>query len=365
MSDAVKIYLVGGAVRDNLLRRRGVDIPEGDRDWVVVGATPKIMIDRGYLPVGNDFPVFLHPKTHEEYALARTERKTARGYHGFQFYYDPSVTLEEDLTRRDLTINAIARDQDGTLIDPSGGMDDIEHKILRHVSPAFKEDPVRVLRLARFKARFPDFTVAPETRSLMKEMVDSGETDALVSERVFAEFNRGLGETTPSAMFRVLDDCGFLARAYPNLNLRESTLSRLDQAARLKLERDIRWALLSYDFPSEKDAVTFLKSLRAPNHIIELVTLVRKNTAALKGAVTAADFFALFDSSDVLRRPQRFDLFVKTVNLDTPINMERLVRFLAAYRSIDVAALLTNVPASKVKETVACARLTAMQRIGS
>ena len=363
MSDAFKIYLVGGAVRDNLLRQRGVAVSEGDRDWVVVGATPQMMVERGFLPVGNDFPVFLHPKTHEEYALARTERKTARGYHGFQFYYDPSVTLEEDLMRRDLTVNAIAQDQDGALIDPSHGLGDLENKILRHVSPAFKEDPVRVLRLARFKARFSDFSVASQTRTLLKEMVDSGETDALVSERVFSELNHGLAETTPSAMFRVLSDCGFLARAYPKLVLRESTLARIDLAARENLETEIRWALLSYDFPSEKDALAFLKSLRAPNQLVDLVALVRKNTGLLKAAVSAEDFFTLLDSSDVLRRPRRFDQFVKTVSLEASVDNPRLERFLSAYRSIDVAALIKNVPPQKIRETVAHARLEAMKRI--
>ena len=175
----MRIYRVGGSVRDQLMGR-----PAGDRDWVVVGASPDDMLTAGYTPVGRDFPVFLHPETHEEYALARTERKTAPGYRGFVFHADASVTLEEDLARRDLTINAIACDQDGTLIDPRGGRADIEARVLRHVSPAFAEDPVRILRIARFAARFDDFSVAPETLALMRDMVRAGEVDALVAERV-------------------------------------------------------------------------------------------------------------------------------------------------------------------------------------
>src|SRR5688572_14962025 len=194
-------YVVGGAVRDELLGR-----PVNDHDWVVVGATPQQMVDRGFLPVGKDFPVFLHPQTKEEYALARTERKTAPGYHGFAFHADPGVTLEEDLARRDLTINAMARAADGRLVDPFGGQDDLRAKRLRHVSPAFAEDPVRILRLARFAARFGDFEVAPETLALMRQMVASGEVDALVPERVWQELSRGLMEAHPSKMFEVLRD---------------------------------------------------------------------------------------------------------------------------------------------------------------
>ena len=176
----MKIYCVGGAVRDELLGR-----PVSDRDWVVVGTTPEEMLERGFLPVGKDFPVFLHPQTKEEYALARTERKTGRGYHGFAFHASPEVTLEEDLARRDLTINAMARDETGRLIDPYGGLEDLRRKVLRHVSAAFAEDPVRILRVARFSARLPDFTLAPETLALMRRMVEEGEVDHLVPERVW------------------------------------------------------------------------------------------------------------------------------------------------------------------------------------
>jgi len=209
---SMQIYCVGGAIRDELL-----GLPVKDRDWVVVGATPEMLLAQGYKPVGKDFPVFLHPRTHEEYALARTERKTAPGYAGFVFHTDPAVTLEEDLARRDLTINAIARTADGTLADPYGGQRDLAGRIFRHVSPAFAEDPVRILRLARFAARFADFRVAPETLALMRGMVAAGEVDALVPERVWQEIARGLMEARPSRMIEVLRDCGALARLLPEL----------------------------------------------------------------------------------------------------------------------------------------------------
>ena len=215
----MNIYAVGGAIRDELL-----GVPVTDRDYVVVGATPEQMAAQGYRPVGKDFPVFLHPQTHEEYALARTERKTAAGYHGFQFYYSPDVTLEEDLARRDLTINAMARavSPDGALtgpvIDPFDGRADLEKRLFRHVGAAFVEDPVRILRIARFAARFADFRVADETRALMTKMVEAGEVDALVPERVWQEVSRGLMEATPSRMFGVLRDCGALARVLPEID---------------------------------------------------------------------------------------------------------------------------------------------------
>lgn len=213
----MKTYVVGGAVRDALL-----GLPVQDRDHVVIGATPEQMLALGYTPVGKDFPVFLHPKTHEEYALARTERKTEKGYKGFVFHTDPSVTLEQDLIRRDLTINAIARSDDGELIDPFGGQTDLQNRVFRHVSAAFEEDPVRILRLARFAARFSEephaFTVAPETMQLMKRMVEAGEVDALVAERVWQEISRGLMEKKPSRMFEILRECGALQRLMPELD---------------------------------------------------------------------------------------------------------------------------------------------------
>ena len=208
----MKIYAVGGSVRDELL---GLAVT--DRDYVVVGATPEQMVELGYRPVGKDFPVFLHPATHEEYALARTERKTARGYHGFEFHTAPEVTLEQDLARRDVTINAIARDETGNLVDPFGGVADLKARVLRHVGKAFVEDPVRILRVARFAARL-SFAIAPETLELMQRMVTSGEADALVAERVWQELARGLMEKQPSRMLQVLRDCGALARILPELD---------------------------------------------------------------------------------------------------------------------------------------------------
>jgi tRNA nucleotidyltransferase (CCA-adding enzyme) len=210
----MQIYVVGGAVRDELL-----GLPVKDHDHVVVGATPDEMLARGFRPVGKDFPVFLHPKTQEEYALARTERKTAPGYKGFVFHTSPDVTLEDDLVRRDLTINAIARAEDGTLTDPYGGQDDIKARIFRHVSDAFAEDPVRILRVARFAARYGEFRVAPGTNALMRRMVEQGEVDALVPERVWQELSRGLMEARPSRMLEVLRDCGALARILPELDV--------------------------------------------------------------------------------------------------------------------------------------------------
>jgi tRNA nucleotidyltransferase (CCA-adding enzyme) len=210
----MKVYLVGGAVRDELLGR-----PVAERDWVVVGSTPDEMLKAGFRQVGRDFPVFLHPDTHEEHALARTERKTGPGYRGFELRYSPDVTLEEDLRRRDLTINAIARDADGNLIDPHHGRRDLESRTLRHVSEAFNEDPVRILRVARFLARYQPlgFTVAPETLARMRAMAAAGEADALVPERVWQETDRALGEPAPEAWLRVLHDCGALARIFPEL----------------------------------------------------------------------------------------------------------------------------------------------------
>ena len=211
----MRTYLVGGAVRDRLLGR-----PEGDRDWVVVGSTPQAMIRAGFLPVGRDFPVFLHPQTREEYALARTERKAGPGYHGFTFHADAGVTLEQDLARRDFTINAIAQDEDGGLVDPHGGVRDIEARVLRHVSPAFAEDPVRILRAARFMARFAPlgFRVADETLQLMREMVAAGEVDHLVAERVWQELRKALEEAQPSAAIRLLRDAGALAKLLPEVD---------------------------------------------------------------------------------------------------------------------------------------------------
>lgn len=256
----MKIYLVGGAVRDRLL-----DCPVAERDWLVVGANPEDLLAQGFRPVGKDFPVFLHPETHEEYALARTERKTAPGYRGFAVDAGPAVTLEEDLLRRDLTINAMAQDDAGVLYDPYRGRDDLKRRLLRHVSPAFCEDPVRILRVARFAARYAHlgFRVADETRGLMRAMVDSGEADYLVAERVWAELYKALGERSPAEFFRVLRDCGALnvifpeiealfgvpqpAKYHPEIDTGEHSLMALAQAAKLSDKPAVRLAALLHD----------------------------------------------------------------------------------------------------------------------
>jgi tRNA nucleotidyltransferase (CCA-adding enzyme) len=236
----MEIYAVGGCLRDELL-----GLPVKDHDWVVVGATPQLMLEAGFKPVGKDFPVFLHPVTHEEYALARTERKTAAGYHGFVFHTDPSVTLIEDLARRDFTINAIARDKHGVLIDPFEGQRDLRAGIFRHVSPAFVEDPVRILRMARFMARFESFTIAPETLALCVQMVAAGEVDALIPERVWQELSRGLMETMPSRMISTLEHCGALQRIVPELatlediQLRTSSTTSVDLLTHTKRVIDL------------------------------------------------------------------------------------------------------------------------------
>src|SRR5689334_25206611 len=269
----MKIYCVGGAVRDELL-----GVPVKDRDFVVVGATPEEMTSQGYKPVGRDFPVFLHPETHEEYALARTERKTARGYHGFEFHAAPDVTLEEDLARRDLTINAIARDEAGNLIDPFGGAADLKARVLRHVGPAFAEDPVRILRVARFAARF-GFAIAAETLGLMVSMVERGEADALVPERVWQELARGLMERNPSRMVAVLRECGALARVLPELDARfglpqvpERLAQRLEHAAAAGNPLPTRYALLVIDLP-DGDAAALAARVNAPSECRDLARL--------------------------------------------------------------------------------------------
>ena len=251
-------YVVGGAVRDALL-----GLPATDRDWVVVGASPQEMLRLGYRPVGKDFPVFLDPLTHEEVALARTERKSGRGYHGFTFHAEPDVTLEADLARRDLTINAIAQAEDGSLVDPYGGQHDLQARVLRHVGPAFVEDPVRLLRTARLAARFADFTVAPETMALLRRMVDEGEVDELVPERVWQELSRGLMAARPSRMFDLLRECGALQRLLPEVDRLWGVPQRpehhpevdtgvhlmlvLDRAAAVDATLPVRWACLCHD----------------------------------------------------------------------------------------------------------------------
>ena len=333
----MKAYVVGGAVRDRLLGE-----PVNDRDWVVTGASPQDMLDAGYLPVGKDFPVFLHPKTHEEYALARTERKTGPGYRGFEVYAAPDVTLEDDLVRRDLTINAIAQADDGTLVDPYGGQRDLAARVLRHVSAAFAEDPVRILRLARFAARWPRFTVAPETAALMREMVDAGEVDALVAERVWQELSRGLMERAPARMFEVLRSVGALAKLlpevdalfgvpqppahHPEIDTGVHTLMVLDRCAATGQPLPVRWACLVHDLGKAATPADVLprhigheqrgeklirrvdERLRVPVDCAELALLTAREHTHVHASqqLDGAALMRLLERCDAFRRPERF-----------------------------------------------------------
>ena len=313
--------MVGGAIRDMLL---GLSVQ--DHDWVVVGSTPEELVALGYLPVGKDFPVFLHPMTKEEYALARTERKTARGYHGFEVLAAPDVTLEQDLSRRDLTINSIAAcaridwatapfDADlEALIDPFGGERDIQTKVLRHVTDAFREDPVRILRVARFAARFPDFSVAPETMQLMKDMVTHGEADALVAERVWQELSRGLMQTKPSRMFDVLHECGALQKLLPEIKWGSDSHLILDFSAALNAPLAVRFACLvnssvkQLESDPNLDPNLMCERLRVPLDCKELATLVlrEQNNIHCSDAFGADELVRLLDRCDAFRKPQRF-----------------------------------------------------------
>jgi tRNA nucleotidyltransferase (CCA-adding enzyme) len=333
----MKTYIVGGAVRDRLLGE-----PVNDRDWVVTGASPQDMLDAGYLNVGKDFPVFLHPDTHEEYALARTERKTAPGYHGFEVHAAPDVTLEDDLVRRDLTINAIAQGADGTLIDPYGGQRDLAAKVLRHVSAAFAEDPVRILRVARFAARWPAFGVAPETTALMRGMVEAGEVDALVAERVWQELARGLMERAPARMFDVLRSIGALERLvpevdalfgvpqpaahHPEIDTGVHTMMVLGRCAVTAQPLPVRWACLVHDLGKATTRAEDLprhigheqrgerliralgERLRVPVDCGELALLTaREHTNVHASAkLDASALMRLLERCDAFRRPERF-----------------------------------------------------------
>ncbi len=352
----MKIYTVGGAVRDELL---GLAVK--DRDYVVVGATPEDMIRLGYRPVGKDFPVFLHPDTHAEYALARTERKTARGYKGFRVYAAPEVTLEQDLSRRDLTINAIARDEAGRLIDPYGGAQDLKRGVLRHVSPAFAEDPVRILRAARFAARF-GFRAAPATLRLMRAMVDAGEADALVPERVWQELASGLMEAAPSKMFALLRSCGALARVLPELDAAwasrgryQRSLRALDFAAAQGRALEVRYAVLACALaaarepgdPPDNALRRMSARLRAPADCAELALLALRQRERIElGAQLGAEaVVALFQACDAWRRPERFGLLLQAVEsagagvAKSGDAAPRLRAALSAARAVDAGAI--------------------------
>jgi len=364
----MKAYIVGGAVRDALL-----GLPVKDRDWVVIGATPEDMLAKGFRPVGKDFPVFLHPATHEEYALARTERKTAPGYRGFVFHTSPDVTLEQDLVRRDLTVNAIARADDGTLVDPFGGQRDLQARVFRHVSDAFLEDPVRILRLARFAARFADFTVAPETMALMRTMVEGGEVDALVPERVWQELARALMEATPSRMFAVLAACGALARILPELAAAEAapdaaTMRILDHASARAASLCVRVALLLRTLDGRAIDVV-CERLRIPGECrdLALMTAREQDAVAAAPALPSAELVALLTRCDAWRKPERFAdmlLAYECAALGAPFAQSAfLQRVLAAARAVDAGALAAACGPDKARIPLAvqAARVAAVE----
>ncbi len=395
----LSIYCVGGAVRDALL-----SLPVKDRDYVVVGSSEAEMRQLGYQAVGKDFPVFLHPKNHEEYALARTERKVAKGYKGFVVHASPEVTLEEDVARRDFTMNATAQASDGVLIDPYNGQADIQHKIIRHVSDAFVEDPVRILRAARFSARFADFSIAPETMQLMRQMVEEGEVDALVPERVWQELSKGLMEAQPSRMFTVLRDCGALEKIipelaclwgvpqtekyHPEIDTGIHVMMVLDYAARKGFSLPVRYAALMHDLGKgttpkevlprhighETRGAALVKSvskrLRVPNDCSDLAYIVAKfhvktHQVPVMKPTSLLNF--LMDL-DAIRQPERFQAFLKACEADSRGRLgldsvalpepEILTKALQAATSIqagEIAQQYTN-PA-EIKQAIFDARL--------
>ncbi|HLT27323.1 MAG TPA: multifunctional CCA addition/repair protein [Zeimonas sp.] len=376
----MKIYRVGGSVRDELL---GLEVK--DHDWVVVGATPEELVARGFRPVGRDFPVFLHPETHEEYALARTERKTAPGYRGFEVHAAPDVTLEEDLLRRDLTINAMAIGEDGELVDPHGGLADLRAGVLRHVGPAFAEDPVRILRTARFAARYDGFRVAPETMALMRAMVEAGEADALVAERVWQEISRGLMEKRPSRMFEVLRGCGALERVipeldrlwgvpqpadhHPEIDTGVHVMMVIDFAAAAGAPLPVRFAALTHDLGKgttpphewprhighEQRSVELVEQLcerlRVPTECRDLARIVAREHGLVHRALElrAGTLAKLLERIDVARRPQRLEAVLAACEADYRGRLgresrpypqaEHLRRAARAFASVDTGSI--------------------------
>lgn len=400
----IHVYAVGGAVRDRLL-----GLPGQDRDYVVVGATPQDMTRLGFRPVGKDFPVFLHPDTREEYALARTERKTARGYKGFAVHAAPDVTLEDDLRRRDLTINALAEDPQGRIIDPHGGQADLAAKVLRHVSEAFVEDPVRILRVARFAARLPDFRLAPETLALMRRMVAEGEVDALVPERTWQEFARGLMESHPSRMLEVLRDCGALARILPEVDCLfgiprdpdlqpegdegQHVLRLIDRAAAAGHGLPVRWAVLLHDLgqvptPPARcphhagqgarglaPVEAIGQRLRVPRECTELALGVAQWHGPIHHALGLGPegLLEILERTDALRRPGRFEQMLQACAADfqgrpghgsRPYpQADRLRQAQEVVRSVDAGAVAARVrDKAEVPMAVRAARLAALER---
>ncbi|MBK1647072.1 multifunctional CCA addition/repair protein [Rhabdochromatium marinum] len=398
-------YLVGGAVRD---RRLGLKVRE--RDFVVVGSSVEQMLALGFTQVGKDFPVFLHPDTKEEYALARTERKSAPGYHGFVVHADPQVTLEEDLARRDLTINALAEDAEGHIVDPFGGLADLDARLLRHVSPAFAEDPVRILRLARFAARFDalGFRVAPETLELMRAMVAAGEVDALVPDRVWQELSRALGEARPSRFFETLRACGALqvllpelerlwgvpqpAQWHPEIDTGVHVMLVLDQAARLSGEPEVCFAALCHDLGKGNTPMEVLPShhghedrgveliadlctrLPVPKRFAELARLVARYHGKVHKVdeLRASTILGVFEGADLLRRPQRFEQLLIACEADfrgrqgfaeRDYPQRAIWQYLAqACVSVDSGAIARVSNPARIREGVRQARLKAIKQ---
>ena len=381
----MQIYIVGGAVRDELLGR-----PNADRDYVVVGATPEIMLAQGFRPVGKDFPVFLHPKSQEEYALARTERKSGHGYHGFTFHAAADVTLEEDLARRDLTINAMAQGDDGLIVDPFHGQRDLQAKILRHVGPAFAEDPVRILRIARFAARFSDFSIAPETMQLMRGMVSNGEVDHLVAERVWQELAKGLMEDKPSRMFEVLRECGALARLlpevdalfgvpqradyHPEIDCGIHTMMVIDQSALRGFALPVRFAALTHDLGKattpadvlprhighEERSVQLTEQLsarlRIPTDCRDLALIMARYHGNVHRSqeLKPSTIVSLLEKTDALRRPGRFQQLLEACVCDYTGRLGWEKRdYDSPLRLLDALSAVNAVEAGKIAATCA------------
>jgi tRNA nucleotidyltransferase (CCA-adding enzyme) len=358
----MKTYIVGGWVRDRLLEEEGRHTRRGDRDWVVVGASPEQMVALGYKPVGRDFPVFLHPETGEEYALARTERKTAPGYRGFVVHAAPDVTLEQDLQRRDLTVNAMALDERNQLVDPLNGLADLKARVLRHIGPAFVEDPVRILRLARFAARFDDFGIAAETLAQARQMVADGEADALVPERVWQELARGLMEDRPSRMLEVLAATGLLARIAPELRVDPGLLAALDRTVRVAAPLPTRVAVLCSGAASVEALRALLERLRADADSLQLARLLFEQRTALREAADADTMARVLEGADALRRPARFEQLLLAAQALDRGDVQRWRRAAAAYAAIDAGAVARQAgpDAGAISQAVGAARRAAL-----
>ena len=363
----MKTFIVGGAIRDRLL-----GLPVKDVDYVVVGATPEDLIQKGFKPVGQDFPVFLHPQTHEEYALARTERKVAPGYKGFIFHASPDVTLEEDLARRDLTVNAIAQEISfdgepiGPMIDPYGGIKDIEKKVLRHIGPAFLEDPVRLLRVARFTARFPDFSVAPETIDVLKLIGQSGELDALVKERVWQEFSKGLLSKNPSKLLLTLQDCGVFEKFFPSqLHHNSAVFEQLDRSAERHFNLPQRCAVLLSQLNSEQ-IKSWADQWGIPVECKDYALLASMLFGTLsRASIGPEDLLEALDRMDVWRKPERFNELIMISKLQG-FETEPLVMAYLAARKVDVASIAAAVSKESnsgqlIKDQIRSARIAVIK----